>query len=89
MRPVPPIALTRQDSPELEPHNWRRRGWRRIWERAEIGDRDPKDLRDTYASQLLTAGVSLGYVSAQLGMPTWQSRPGTTPGGAPTSTSSR
>ena len=26
-----------------------------------------KDLRDTFASQLLTAGVQLGYVSAQLG----------------------
>ena len=26
-----------------------------------------KDLRDTYASQLLTAGVQLGYVSHQLG----------------------
>ena len=25
------------------------------------------DLRDTFASQLLTCGVSLGYVSAQLG----------------------
>jgi len=26
-----------------------------------------KDLRDTFASQLLTAGVQLGYVSDQLG----------------------
>ena len=26
-----------------------------------------KDLRDTYASQLLTCGVQLGYVSRQLG----------------------
>jgi hypothetical protein len=26
-----------------------------------------KDLRDTFASQLLTAGVQLGYVSLQLG----------------------
>ena len=26
-----------------------------------------KDLRDTFASQLLTSGVSLGYVSKQLG----------------------
>ena len=26
-----------------------------------------KDLRDTYASSLLTAGVQLGYVSSQLG----------------------
>ncbi len=29
--------------------------------------RSPKDLRDTFASQLLTAGVQLGYVSRQLG----------------------
>ncbi len=29
--------------------------------------RTPKDLRDTFASQLLTAGVQLGYVSRQLG----------------------
>ena len=29
--------------------------------------RSPKDLRDTFASQLLTAGVQLGYVSHQLG----------------------
>jgi len=27
----------------------------------------PKDLRDAFASQLLTAGVQLGYISAQLG----------------------
>ncbi len=27
----------------------------------------PKSLRDTYASQLLTAGVQLGYVIRQLG----------------------
>ncbi len=35
--------------------------------RAEIGHRALKDLRDTFASQLLTAGVQLGYVSIQLG----------------------
>jgi hypothetical protein len=35
--------------------------------RAEIGHRALKDLRDTFASQLLTAGVQLGCVSAQLG----------------------
>jgi len=29
--------------------------------------RTPKDLRDTFASQLLTAEVQLGYVSRQLG----------------------
>jgi integrase len=35
--------------------------------RACTGHRALKDLRDTFASQLLTAGVQLGYVSAQLG----------------------
>jgi hypothetical protein len=39
----------------------------RILKRAGIGHRSYKDLRDTYASSLLTAGVQLGYVSAQLG----------------------
>ena len=36
-------------------------------DRAGIGKRKPKDLRDTYASQLLTCGVQLGYISQQLG----------------------
>jgi len=32
-----------------------------------IGHRALKDLRDTFASHLLTAGVQLGYVSSQFG----------------------
>ncbi len=36
-------------------------------EAAEIAHRTFKDLRDTFASQLLTVGVPLGYVSLQLG----------------------
>ena len=51
----------------LDPRNFRRREWRRILQRAGLGHRTPKDLRDTFASQLLTAGVQLGYVSKQLG----------------------
>jgi integrase len=51
----------------VDANNFRRRDWRRICERAEIGHRKLKDLRDTYASQLLTCGVQLGYVSVQLG----------------------
>jgi hypothetical protein len=51
----------------VEPSNFRSREWRRILKRAAIGHRALKDLRDTFASQLLTAGVQLGYVSAQLG----------------------
>jgi integrase len=51
----------------IDPSNFRAREWRRILKRAGIGHRSYKDLRDTYASSLLTAGVQLGYVSAQLG----------------------
>ena len=53
--------------PDLDPSNFRKREWRRILKRADIGRIRLKDLRDTYASQLLTCGVPLGYVSAQLG----------------------
>ena len=51
----------------IDPSNFRKREWRRILERAKLGHRALKDLRDTFASQLLTAGVQLGYVSQQLG----------------------
>ena len=51
----------------VDADNFRKREWRRICDRAEIGHRAMKDLRDTYASQLLTCGVQLGYVSRQLG----------------------
>ncbi len=51
----------------LDPQQFYHRDWRRICDRAGIGKRAPKDLRDTFASQLLTAGVQLGYVSLQLG----------------------
>jgi len=57
--------------------NYRKRHFRKLCEAAEIAlvakadgssrPRTPKDLRDTFASQLLTAGVQLGYVSRQLG----------------------
>ncbi|MEE8551188.1 MAG: tyrosine-type recombinase/integrase, partial [Gemmatimonadota bacterium] len=51
----------------VEPGNFRNREWRRILKRGELGHRRLKDLRGTFASQLLTAGVQLGYVSMQLG----------------------
>ena len=51
----------------VEPNNFRAREWRRICKAARIGHRAMKDLRDTYASQLFSAGVQLGYVSRQLG----------------------
>ncbi len=49
------------------PDNFRHQEWKRICKRAGIGKRALKDLRDTYACWLLTAGVQLGYVSQQLG----------------------
>ena len=51
----------------IEPHNFRNREWRQILKRAGIGPRKIKDLRDTFASQLLSQGIPLGYVSRQLG----------------------
>ena len=43
------------------------REWARILKRAKVAGFKPKDLRDSFASYLLTAGVQLGYVSRQLG----------------------
>ena len=51
----------------VDDSNFRKREWRRILKHAKIGHRALKDLRDTFASQLLTAGIQLGYVSSQLG----------------------
>ena len=75
LRLVLSLAYRKQFEPNLEarvleginPANFRKREWRRILKRAKVGSRRLKDLRDTYASQLLTAGVQLGYVSHQLG----------------------
>jgi|GEM_PF-1589339 len=53
--------------PGFDGSNFRDRGWRKILERAGLGYRPPKDLRDTYASWLLSLGVQLGYISRQLG----------------------
>jgi integrase len=61
----------------LDHGNYRNRHFRKVCKAAKIGKaarpdgterfRAPKDLRDTFASQLLTAGIQLGYVSRQLG----------------------
>lgn len=51
----------------LDRGGYRKRHFKRVCERAGIGHRRPKDLRDTYGSQLLSAGVQLAYVSNQLG----------------------
>ena len=53
--------------PRLSPDNFRARDWRRICQAAGVGHRALKDLRDSFASHLLTSGVQLAYVSAQLG----------------------
>ena len=47
--------------------DFHRRAWERIDDGAAIGHRRYKDLRDTFASQLLSAGIPLPYVSRQLG----------------------
>jgi integrase len=51
----------------IDDANFRHRDWRRILKRAGIGHRAMKDLRDTYASWLITFGIPIGYVSRQLG----------------------
>ena len=53
--------------PGWHPSNFNRREWRRLCARAGVGLRKPKDLRDTFASHLLTLGVPLAYLAAQLG----------------------
>jgi hypothetical protein len=48
-------------------YTFREGAWRRIRKRADLGPARLKDLRDTFASQLLTAGITLQYISGQLG----------------------
>lgn len=52
---------------DTDPDQFRRREWKHILKRADIGRWRIKDLRDTDACQLLSCGVPLGYVSTQLG----------------------
>jgi integrase len=47
--------------------SFHRHEWARIVKRGGIGPRRFKDLRDTFGSQLVSAGVPLPYVSHQLG----------------------
>jgi len=53
--------------PRYDRSNFRKRGWKRIVHRAGLAGVKAKDLRDSFASYLLTCGVQLGYVSRQLG----------------------
>ncbi len=52
---------------DLNTHRFRDREWRRVIERAGIGPYQMRDLRSTYATQLLSAGIPLGRVSKRLG----------------------
>ena len=51
----------------IHPSNYNRREWRSLCKRARVGGVRYKDLRDTFASWLITCGVPIGYVSRQLG----------------------
>ncbi|MBW2230819.1 MAG: tyrosine-type recombinase/integrase, partial [Deltaproteobacteria bacterium] len=61
--------------PGIDPSNYRSRHFARVCRAAGLATpkpeekplHSPKDLRDTFASQLITAGIQLGYVSQQLG----------------------
>lgn len=53
--------------PGLDDNNFRRREWARVCTRARLGKRNPKDLRDTYASWLLQVGVRIELISRHLG----------------------
>ena len=53
--------------PGFDPRNFGQRDWLRLVRVAELPHHAPKDLRDTFASWLLSLGVQLGYVSKQLG----------------------
>jgi integrase len=53
--------------PGFHAGNYQRRHFEPVCTAAGLPRHTPKDLRDTFASQLLTAGVQLGYISTQLG----------------------
>ena len=53
--------------PRFHPRNYASRHFDATCRRAGLGGHTPKDLRDSFASWLLTCGVQLGYVSTQLG----------------------
>ncbi len=52
---------------DIDSDQFRRREWKHILKRADIGRWRLKDLRDTYSCQLLACSAPLGYVSTQLG----------------------
>lgn len=58
--------------PELDQSNFRKRAFRRCAEAADLGGLRPKDLRDSFASHLLSQGIQVGYIARQLGHSTTQ-----------------
>lgn len=52
---------------KFSPGNYRNRHFKWACEVAGIGHRRPKDLRDTFASHLISHGIPIGYVAEQLG----------------------
>jgi integrase len=66
-RPSPETAVLGR----IDPNNFRKRAWARICERARIGHRKPKDLRDTFGSWLVSLGAPLPFVQDALGHASW------------------
>jgi integrase len=70
-RPDPDALVFRNPngSTPFDGDNFRRRQWADLCaiKRVGVGARKLKDLRDSYASHLLSAGIQLAYVSKQLG----------------------
>lgn len=56
---------------DIDPNNFRKREWRRVCERARIGPRRMKDLRDSFASWLLSLGAPIPFVQDALGHADW------------------
>jgi integrase len=63
------VFLNPNGSTPFDGDNFRRRQWADLCaiKRVGVGARKLKDLRDSYASHLLSAGITLAYVSKQLG----------------------
>ena len=60
-------AASSRVMPGLDPYRYATLHFDAVIGAAGIERHTPKDLRDTFASQLLTAGIQLGYISEQLG----------------------